>query len=95
MVFARGLDRILDELKQWGVADDAPEVNVNNDIPTESRMHPNGWGWWWWSEQIRSSAGVDPQGCCVARSNPIDSSRRQSIAVEQGATTTGEMTLSR
>ena len=25
-------------------SDDAPEVNVNNDIPTESRMHPNGWG---------------------------------------------------
>ena len=26
----------------WG--DRTPEVNVNNDIPTESRMHPNGWG---------------------------------------------------
>ena len=25
-------------------SDRAPEVNVNNDIPTESRMHPNGWG---------------------------------------------------
>jgi hypothetical protein len=25
-------------------SDRTPEVNVNNDIPTESRMHPNGWG---------------------------------------------------
>lgn len=25
-------------------SDKTPEVNVNNDIPTESRMHPNGWG---------------------------------------------------
>ena len=25
-------------------SDQTPEVNVNNDIPTESRMHPNGWG---------------------------------------------------
>ena len=21
-----------------------PEIHVNNDIPTESRLHPNGWG---------------------------------------------------
>ena len=26
-------------------SDTTPEVNVNNDIPTESRMHPNGWGY--------------------------------------------------
>ena len=25
-------------------SDRTPEVGVNNDIPTESRMHPNGWG---------------------------------------------------
>jgi len=25
-------------------SDKTPEVNVNNDIPTECRMHPNGWG---------------------------------------------------
>ena len=25
-------------------SDRTPEVNVNNDIPTESRMHTNGWG---------------------------------------------------
>ena len=25
-------------------SDRTPEVNVNNDIPTESRLHPNGWG---------------------------------------------------
>jgi len=25
-------------------SDRAPEVGVNNDIPTESRTHPNGWG---------------------------------------------------
>lgn len=26
-------------------ADDSPELGVNNDIPTESRLHPNRWGW--------------------------------------------------
>ena len=25
-------------------SDRTPEVGVNNDIPTESRLHPNGWG---------------------------------------------------
>jgi hypothetical protein len=25
-------------------SDRTPEVGVNNDIPTESRMHPYGWG---------------------------------------------------
>jgi len=25
-------------------ADRTPEVGVSNDIPAESRMHPNGWG---------------------------------------------------
>ena len=25
-------------------SDKTPELNVNNDIPTESRLHPNGWG---------------------------------------------------
>ena len=25
-------------------SDRTPEVSVNNDIPTESRLHPNGWG---------------------------------------------------
>ena len=25
-------------------SDRTPEVNVNNDIPTECRLHPNGWG---------------------------------------------------
>ncbi len=25
-------------------SDRTPEVGVNNDVPTESRMHPNGWG---------------------------------------------------
>jgi hypothetical protein len=23
---------------------DALQVGVNNDVPTESRLHPNGWG---------------------------------------------------
>ena len=26
-------------------ADNHPEVSVNNDIPTESRIHPKRWGW--------------------------------------------------
>ena len=25
-------------------SDRSPEVGVNNDIPTESRLHPNDWG---------------------------------------------------
>jgi hypothetical protein len=25
-------------------SDRTPEVGVNNDVPTESRLHPNGWG---------------------------------------------------
>jgi len=26
-------------------ADDTPEVNVTNDVPTEARIHPKRWGW--------------------------------------------------
>jgi hypothetical protein len=26
-------------------ADDSNELGVNNDVPTESRIHPKRWGW--------------------------------------------------
>jgi len=27
-------------------ADKGPEVSINNDLPSESRLHPNDWGRW-------------------------------------------------